>query len=450
MAIHDMPLSNYGRASSRPAPINRMMAAFAADFRDEVDINLGVGYVNENTIPRRLIREALDHVLAHPEKHRLALNYGGPGGSANLIQSIRRFYLEQRIGGLTEDVLDRNGIIIGPSGATSILEGIAHVLDPGIVITSDPVYYIYCHFLQRRGFRICAVPEDDEGLDTERLEAAIRQLGSQGDAIRFFYVVTVGNPTCTILSNARRQRLVEIASRLSRRLGRKVPVFFDKAYEHLIHDPGAQRPLSGLLWDQLGIVYEIGTLSKILAPALRVGYLMGADGPFLRAMIQRTSDTGFSAPLITQEIASYLLDHHAARQIEAVNAGYRHKALQTRRWIDEYLKDALAGLSGGRAGFYFYLTFRDVETREGAPFFRFLTRTTGDVRIDGTPERKKPRVLYVPGQFCVHAEGQLVEAGRRQLRLSYGFEELPRIRQALQLMAQAVTFARWPTPDPVG
>ncbi len=441
MDLEEALLSSYGQASSQPAPVNRMMAQFAADFRLQMDINLGVGYVNENTIPRQWIRQALEEVLAKPQKHRLALNYGSPTGSPNLIDSIRRFYLEHRIGGLTEQILSRRQIIIGPNGASSLLEAIAQVLAPGLVITTDPIYYIYCDFLERMGFELLAIPEDAQGLDTQRLEGELARLGPRQADIRFFYLVTVNNPTCTILSNRRRQQVVEIATGLSRRLGRKVPVVLDLAYELLIHDPTVEPPLSGLLFDQLGIVYEIGTLSKILAPALRIGYLIGPDGPLLRAIVQKTSDTGFSAPLVTQETASVLLDRHAAQQLEAVRAGYRQKAQMSRQWIQERLGPYLSSCTGGQAGFYFYLTFHRIETHEDSVFFRFLARTTGDPQIDGPPGTKKPRVVYIPGQFCVHRRGHLVQVGRRQLRLSYGFEELERIDQAIRLMADAAAYA---------
>ncbi len=434
-------LSGYGQAAATPSPVSRMMAQFAAEFREQVDINLGVGYVNENTIPRQRIKEALDYVLAHPEKHRLALNYGGPEGSANLIASLRRFHLEHQVGGLDAETLDRRRIIIGPNGATSLLEGIAQVIEPGIVVTGDPIYYIYCHYLERMGFEICAVPEDEHGLDPLAVEECLARLGPRLGEVRFFYVVTIGNPTSTILSNPRRRGLVEVAARLSHRLKRQVPLILDQAYESLVHDPEVPRPVSALLHDESGVVYEIGTLSKILAPALRIGYMIGRDGPLMRAMVQKTSDAGFSAPLVSQEIAAYLLDHYAAEQIERVNAGYRAKAQRCRQWIDERLGDRLAECRGGQAGFYFYLAFRDIETHEQSPFFRFLARTTGCREIDGPADAPGARVLYLPGEFCVDRRGRMVEAGRRQLRLSYGFEELPRIERALALMQEAAQWA---------
>lgn len=442
MELADFRLSGYGNASSAPSPVNRMMAAFSADFRPAKDINLGVGYVNERTIPHELMVEAMRAVLAEPEKYKVPFNYGGSQGSQNLIDSLKRFHIEHGLGGLTQEIIDRNEVIIGPNGATSLLEGIAHVFAPGIVITADPMYYIYCNYLERQGFEVLTVPEDDYGIRTEHLRAKLDDLGARKNEIAFFYIVTINNPTSSILSNERRAELVQIVTDLSHELGRKIPLFFDKAYEHLVHDPTVPPLKSGLLYDSAGLVYELGTLSKILAPALRIGYMMGPQGRFMSAMIQKTSDVGFSASLINQEIASYLLDHHVQQQIEEVQAGYRKKARAVRGWLDEYLGDLIEGCSGGKASFYYYLTMKDFQTTETSAFFMYLARTTGDVRTDGPAAEKKPRVIYVPGEHCVHPRGDLVAVGKRQLRLSYGFEELDRIEGAIKLMREAAEYAR--------
>jgi 2-aminoadipate transaminase len=440
MSLTEIQLSEYGKTSSHPSPVNRLMTAFAVDFRDGYDINLGVGYVNERTIPRQLVEVACREVLAQPEKYRAALNYGDSQGSPNLIESIRRFYIENRIGGVTESILNTKNILIGPNGATSLLDGLTQLLPPGIVITTDPMYYIYCDDLERKGFRVVTIPEDDDGIQTDRLEAKLKKLGDETKSIQFFYIVTINNPTSTILSNPRRRALVEIATRLSHQVGRKIPLILDKAYEDLIHDPTVAPPISGFLHDEIGIVYEVGTLSKILAPGLRVGYMIGLGGAFLDAMIQRTTDAGLCPPLINQEIASYLLDYHIKAQIETVNRGYREKAQKVKGWLDAELGDAISECRGGRAGFYFYLTLKNVETHEASPFFKFLTRTTGVEAIDGPPTARNPKVIYIPGEHCVHPKGDMVEAGRRQLRLSYGFEELERIRAAVGLMREGILY----------
>jgi 2-aminoadipate transaminase len=436
-------LSSYGRASTRPAPVSRMMASFAADFRDGLDINLGVGYVNERTIPAEDILEAARAVVADPGRYRQALNYGGPEGSPNLIAALRGYLLRAGAsGGLTREVLDRSRIVIGANGATSLLEALAGVLEPGIVVSSDPVYYIYSNFLERSGYEILAVPEDDDGIRLDALERRLAALGPRRKDVRFIYLVTVNNPTCSILANDRRRRLVEITARLSREAGRKTPLVLDRAYDDLVHDPSAERPQSALPHDRDGLVVELGTVSKILAPALRIGYLVAPDSDLVRAVVQRISDVGFSAPLFNQEVAGWLIENRIAAQVARVNAGYREKARAVRGWLDRHLGGRLEHVTGGRAGFYFYLTFKHVETAEGSRFFKFLSRTTGDGAVDGPAAARRPRVVYIPGEICVHGKGELVPLGRRQLRLSYGFEEPERIEAAVRMMAEAAEYAR--------
>jgi DNA-binding transcriptional MocR family regulator len=437
----DIQLSAYGTASATPSPVSRLMAEFAANFRDGVDINVGVGYVNEHTIPVDAFTRSLAAVTAAPERYKKPFNYGSPLGSANLVASLRHFLATHHAGGLDEATLHRLRLIIGACGATSILAALAQVLPPGIVVTADPMYYIYTESLLRKGFDVLPIPEDNEGPSLTALERKITALGDRARELSFFYFVTVNNPSGTMLSNRRRRALLDCAARLSMEQNRRIPIFYDLAYELLLHDPAAPAFESVLPADELGIAHEIGTLSKVFAPGLRIGYLLGPDGPFMNAVVEATNDTGFSAPPFVQEMASYLLDHDATAQLARVNAAYREKAVAVRAAIDRELGDALAECRGGSAGFYYYLTFRDVETCPGSAFFRYLTRSTGDHTIDGPADSPHPVVIYIPGSYCVHPHGERVALGRRQLRLSYGYEETPRIIEAIAHMRAAIEYA---------
>lgn len=435
-------LGSYGRRCLVPSPVNRMMAAFSASFREGVDVNLGVGYVNQETMPRREIATALEQVLANPATYHNALNYGSAQGSPNLIRSIRQFYHDGGFGQVSAEVLDRNDILIGASGATSILMGMALVMEPGIVIVADPMYYIYCDYLERAGHEVLAVPEDGEGIRMDLLHAMVNALGERASSVRFLFVSTVGNPTGTVVSNARRRSIVSFVLELSQRTGRRIPVAFDAAYEALIHGPWVERPVCALEYDSAGLVYEVGSFSKVLAPALRIGYLLGPHDELFDALLQNTSDMGFSAPLVVQEMAAYLIEHDGLRQVAAVRAEYARRARQIRQWIGQYLGDTVEVLSGGDAGFYYYLTLRGVATGEQSDFGKFLGRSTGTERVDGPHGAQGPRVVYVPGEYCVHARGTLRDTGSRQLRISYGYESMEQMERGIRLMGEAVHYAR--------
>lgn len=435
--MSNFQLSEFGEKSLTPSPVNQMTDSFSKDFRPGIDINLGVGYVNDETIPHEKLEACFHHVLAHPEIYKNSLNYGSADGSANLRRAIKNYYVKNSIGGVSEQMMNRKTICIGANGATSILDAFAEIMPKGIVITAEPNYYIYTETLIRKGFQICTVPEDACGMQPD----AFRQLLQMIDAsqISFLYVVTVNNPSSVILTNDRRKEIVSICTDLSRKLNKKIPVIFDKAYEDIIFDTEIEKPISGMMFDEDGLVVELGTLSKIIAPALRIGYAIGDDSSLMRALIQKTSDIGFSAPLINEEMAARFIDVYINEHARSVQDGYRKKSDALIKLIDENLGQYLERYSGGQAGFYFYLTFKTIETHTDSAFFKFLSRNTGNPNVDGNP--KKARLIYVPGEFCVSQTGILKDVGKRQLRISYGFEDISVLERAILLMREAAEYA---------
>ena len=128
--------------------------------------------------------EALRAVGTQPAKYRQAFNYGTPAGSANLIASIRRAVTELRAGQLDEATLARKRLAIGACGATSILKALSEMLPQGIVVAADPMYYIYRDVLERKGFEILAVPEDDQGIELAALDRKLQALGAEAERSR--------------------------------------------------------------------------------------------------------------------------------------------------------------------------------------------------------------------------------------------------------------------------
>lgn len=438
-------LSHYGELSTLPSPISAMTSDFSHSFRPGIDINLGVGYVNDQTIPSQELLDCFSYILKHQHAFKSSLNYGAAQGSQNLIQSIISYYVRNSIGGLTAQDFLHLDVAIGANGATSILDAIADVVPKGVVFTVEPLYYIYTETLHRKGFTVCAIPETDEGIDINYLEQTIQTIDSS--TISFFYIITVNNPTTCIVSNSSKQQIIRIAEQIAQKRGFKVPVFFDKAYEDIIYDTSVEKPISGLLYDTSNCVYEIGTLSKIIAPALRVGYIIGSPGNLLTAIVQRNNDVGFSASLLLQDISSVFLDLHIDSHRLKVLQGYAFKSQILQKYISEHLASYVERVQGGKAGFYMYITFLKIQTHSESEFYTYLSRKTGDAKIDGKPNALHPRLVYIPGAICMTEQSEYKELRLRQLRISFGFESSAELERAVLLMKEAAEYAQKKNPD---
>jgi 2-aminoadipate transaminase len=154
--------------------------------------------------------------------------------------------------------------------------------------------------LTRLGVNVVGIPLDHEGMRMDALAEALADLKHRGITPKYIYTIpTVQNPTGTIMPLARRAELLKLAEQYG------VPIFEDDCYADLIWD--GKRPPALYAMSGNGGVIHIGSFSKSIAPALRVGYIVAGWGVLSR-MLSLKTDAG-SGALEQMVLAEYCAPH---------------------------------------------------------------------------------------------------------------------------------------------
>ena len=223
-------------------------------------------------------------------------------------------------------------IVSGSLQALDLVNGILLARGDTVIIEQD-TYQGALTRLARLGVRAVGIPLDQDGMRMDALAAALAELKARGVRPKYIYTVpTVQNPTGTILSEARRIELLRLAAEYG------VPIFEDDCYSDLIWD-GA-RPPALYAMSQSGGVIHIGSFSKSIAPALRVGYIV-APWEVLSRMLALKTDAG-SGALEQMVLGEFCPAHFDAHQ-PVLRRGLRKKL--------ETLMDALNEQFGTAAEF---------------------------------------------------------------------------------------------------
>lgn len=156
--------------------------------------------------------------------------------------------------------------------------------------------------LAKLGVNAVGIPLDSGGMRMDVLEAALAQLQARGIKPKYIYTIpTVQNPTGTIMGEARRIRMCELADQYG------VPIFEDDCYADLVWD--GERPRAIYAISHSDNVIHIGSFSKSIAPALRVGFIAAPWGIMSRMLALKT-DAG-SGALEQMVLAEYCAAHFA-------------------------------------------------------------------------------------------------------------------------------------------
>jgi 2-aminoadipate transaminase len=179
------------------------------------------------------------------------------------------------------------------------------------VLVEQVTYFGSLNRLTRLGVNAIGVPLDHEGLRMDALSNALDDLKHRGIRPKYIYTIpTVQNPTGAIMGEARRLELLRIAE------AHNVPIFEDDCYADLIWD--GRRPPAIYALSKRRNVIHIGSFSKSIAPALRVGYVV-ADWPLLARMLPLKTDAG-SGALEQMVLAEYSVPHFAGHVPELTRA----------------------------------------------------------------------------------------------------------------------------------
>lgn len=205
--------------------------------------------------------------------------------------------------------------VVITSGAQQAMSLVAQLLvEPGQPVVLEEVCFPGLRWaVQPRQARLVTVPVDlERGMDLDALEALL----AQGPRPAFIYAMAAGhNPTGVSLGADARQRLVALARRF------RTPVLEDDAYGFLQYE-GEQPALRAL--DEEWVLY-VGSFSKILAPGLRVGWLVVPPALAARLSYMKSS-ASLETATFSQHLVSEYLDHEDIRaHIASICASYRHR-----------------------------------------------------------------------------------------------------------------------------
>jgi GntR family transcriptional regulator/MocR family aminotransferase len=200
------------------------------------------------------------------------LGYGDPRGHERLREALAIMLRASR--GLN---VSGGDILVTRGSQMALALGARAVIAPGDVIAVEAYGYRPAWTALRcAGARLIAVPVDRHGLRVD----ALAELCEREPRVRGVYVTPHHQyPTTATLSAPRRLALLELAAR-------KRFAIFEDDYDHEFHYEG--RPVLPLASaDSAGTVVYVGTLSKVLAPALRIGYMVAPHDVLGRVTAER-------------------------------------------------------------------------------------------------------------------------------------------------------------------
>jgi len=353
------------------------------------------------------LREASQKALA--EEPGGALQYGATEGYEPLRAQLAAFERSKGVEGLEPHQL------IVTTGSQQALDLIGKTLvDPGTkVIVEGPTFLATIQCFRLYGADLVSAPIDADGVQVGRLEALIQE-----HRPRFIYLIpTFGNPSGALLSLERRRKVLELAVKY------QVLVVEDDPYGDLYFTPEPPPPsLLALTKEVPGSrewLVHCGSMSKVLSPGLRVGWLVAPPELLAKATMCKQFSDAHTSTFAQATAAQYLKSGRMPQTLKNVRKAYAERAAAMGEALKRELGDSI----------------EFTQPQGGLFFWARLTGVGGNASDAGEFAKRaiEKGVAFVPG-----APFFAKEPDRRALRLSFATADVAKIAEGVARLRAAL------------
>lgn len=352
------------------------------------------------------IRAASNAALA--EEPGAALQYGATEGYNPLREQLAAFMTAK---GATDVAADNLIVTTGSQQALDLLG--KTLISPGDkVIVEGPTFLATIQCFRLYGAELISAPIDGNGVKTDELEKLIAE-----HKPKFVYLIpTFGNPSGAMLSLERRKAVLEMAVKHNTLIVEDDPygdLYFGDA------PPPSLLNLSATVPGSRDLLVHCGSLSKVLSPGLRVGWMIAPAELLGKATMCKQFSDAHTSTFAQATAAQYLKAGRMPATLAHVRKVYAERA--------QAMGDALSKELGDAIDF--------VQPQGGLFVWARLTGAGGKV-ADGNVLAKRAiekGVAFVPGTpfFCANPD-------HATFRLSFATADVDKIREGVARLGQAI------------
>ena len=275
------------------------------------------------------IREASERALR--DEPGAALQYGATEGYNPLREQLAAFMQSKGVSGLRADEL------IVTTGSQQALDLVGKtLLDPqDTVLVESPTFLATIQCFRLYGPTVMGVPIDVDGVDVDALEQMIQQHRPK----LVYLVPTFGNPSGAMTSLQRRLRVLELAVKY------QTVVVEDDPYGDLYFadaPPPSLLALSAQVPGSRDWLVHCGSLSKVLSPGLRIGWMVAPPALLARATMCKQFSDAHTSTFAQATAAQYLQAGRMPATLQNVRQVYASRARAMCQALQQHLGEGLS------------------------------------------------------------------------------------------------------------